>query len=307
MVFVHMQSSRTRFAQPGTSILNWPMIVVALLVISPIALGVHAYMLDVRHIPYPQRDGVPIWAKYINEVGSAAAYIIFCGLARDRLSSRFFRRLLVVAAIYCGLRATLRLFFINSYLTGAWIYQGLTSSVRIIEFAIIVTVILLATPFLRGWRSRLIGGLAIAAIATFAIKPAMALMFAPAFDALSALDFPEFRLPPYNFQDNLVIYATYAETTVSCFAIAYLSWPALSERVWARMVQFAALIMFMKQSFVPTFLYSPFELLPWPQAALSESQFALETLALAVMTALIWPFCQRRNAAGDTAQELHKP
>lgn len=282
-------------------VLKWPRLTLALLIISPIALGVHSYMLDVLLIPFPQRSGVPVWATCLNIAGSTIAYLFFCHFAQTRLSRRHVWRILTVVLIYCGLRATLRLFFINSYLTGAWAYQSLTSLDRVIEFTFIVGMIVTASPVLRSAKARIAGGLVIALLVTALVRPGLELAFTPMFHAIASLNYPEFRLPPYTLQDNLVIYGTYLETTLACFAIAYLVWPSLATNPGARLAQFATLIMFMKQSIVPTLLFSFHEPLPWPQAVLSEAQFALETLTLALLTGLAWPFVYRSAPACGTA------
>jgi hypothetical protein len=48
--------------------------------------------------------------------------------------------------------------------------------------------------------------------------------------------------------------------------------------------------MLMKGSIVPTLLYSVYLKLDLPTAITSEGQFGLETLSVAVMTALVWQY-----------------
>jgi hypothetical protein len=51
----------------------------------------------------------------------------------------------------------------------------------------------------------------------------------------------------------------------------------------------------MKRSIVPTLLYSFYQPRPLPAAILSESQFALEVLVMALLTSLGWQY-SRLNA-----------
>ena len=53
--------------------------------------------------------------------------------------------------------------------------------------------------------------------------------------------------------------------------------------------------MLMKGSVVPTLIYSFYQPLPLHAAILSESQFGLEILLMAFLTAIGWLYCARRQ------------
>lgn len=56
------------------------------------------------------------------------------------------------------------------------------------------------------------------------------------------------------------------------------------------MLQFSVLILLMRGMLLPTFGYSFYSKANLPLAMLSESQFLFETLALAVLTTIVWQF-----------------
>lgn len=85
-------------------------------------------------------------------------------------------------------------------------------------------------------------------------------------------------------------YLTLAELVIACMLLAVWVWPGLSTKPGIRMLQFVALVLLMKGMLLPTFVYSFYSKTRLPLAMLSQSQFFFETLALAILTALVWQF-----------------
>jgi hypothetical protein len=90
-------------------------------------------------------------------------------------------------------------------------------------------------------------------------------------------------------------YITFIEPALSCMIFVALVWNRLSAKPLLRLVQFVVLIMFMRGMVFRTFIFSFYIKSSLGAAMLSESQFALETLALAVLTALIWQYSMKHN------------
>ena len=87
-------------------------------------------------------------------------------------------------------------------------------------------------------------------IATFAIRPALGIIFAPALKAGAHLDHPEVYAFPYGWRVLIPAYITYAEPVIACMCIAFLVWERLSAKVGLRILQFLSLILFNQRNAV---------------------------------------------------------
>ncbi len=272
----------------------WGVIAVAAPLITVFAEGVHDVMLDHLHIPYPEETAVPGWAVYANVTLSTFAYLVFYRLAGPFLSKyRLVARCLLLGLVYLMLRETLRIMVINGFLTDSYGFNVIATLPRIILFLLTASLIAVAAPRLRGLPASVFGSAAIAAIVLFAAKPGIKAAFAPLLASLARFDLPERYAAPYAWQPLAVIYASFIEAVIATFVIAALAWARLPGTGIRRLLLFAVLVMAMKQSILPTLLFSFWLRMPLPQAILSESQFGLETLALAILVGVTWRIAQR--------------
>ena len=132
------------------------------------------------------------------------------------------------------------------------------------------------------------GATAVAAAAIFVIDPIIDHTFENIIASLEYLDTGNIYHPPYGWQVDLPSYLTFFEPVIASFAIAAATFGKTAPKLNRRLATFVLLILSMKHSIVQTLLYSLYEPAPLAAAILSESQFALEALALALLTALSW-------------------
>jgi hypothetical protein len=268
-----------------------------------LSLSVHVLMLDVVGIPHPSTDGVPQLIVLINQTLSITATIIFYRLAMSTFE-RFpvVGRCLVLTAIYAMLNeALLRSFIMDVVVSHDWIYCFVENLARPIEYLAVCSLIVVLAPRLKiGWAITG-GGILIAALSMFAINPPIDKGFRVLIDSLEYLDTGNIYNPPYGWQVDVPSYLTFFGPVIAGYVIAALvlrRFPAPSKR---RTGLFVLLILSMKRSIVPTLLYSFYQTRPLPAAILSESQFALEVLVMALLTAIGWRLSlrsQRQNFEG---------
>lgn len=254
------------------------------------ALSVHVVMLQNLHVPYPDNRLVGWPAHYLNVALAMLATLLFVDLSAARLApySRAFRSFLLFLIFSMLHEAIVRAIVMDAVTTTAWTFSLLKNLPVIMTNLVVCTATVLIAPRLHRLWQKIAGAMILAALLLFVCQPLIGLAFSAILDRLSFLAHADVYTEPYGWQVLVPAYVTFVEPVVASFAIALLAWDRLSAQPWTRAAQLVLLIMLMKGSIVPTLLYSLYLRLDLPTAIMSEGQFGLESLVLAVMTALAW-------------------
>jgi len=283
-------------AAPHRLNVSWLWLAIWIVATVAVSLSIHVVMLDGLHIPHPDNTHIPMPAIFLNDALSLTAAILVYRLGRERFAAWVFPiRCLVLGALYAMLaEALLRGFIMDGVVSHDWLYCLVENLARPVDYMIVAVLVVGLAPWLTsGWRIGL-GALAIVAVTRFVIDPPIDAAFAKWVASLEYLDTGNLYNPPYGWQVIVPSYLTFLEPVVAAFAIAALVWDQLSARPVWRAGQFVLLIMAMKGSIAPTLIYSFFQHASPPAAILSESQFGMEILVMAAMTAVGWRFSQPR-------------
>jgi hypothetical protein len=255
-------------------------------------MSVHVVMYDVLLVPHPEISSVPRVALFANDALSLIATIWLCRLLQPELLELALPwRCLVVAALYAMLgEALFRNFLMDGVVSHAWRFSLIENLTRPAEDLVSCTLVVLLAPRLRTWWQIVMAALAIAALAALVIDPAISGPLERLTASFEYLDTGNIYNPPYGWQVNVPSYLTFAEPVLACFVIAAAAWRKLVGSFATRLAQFTLVIMAIKGAILPTLVFSFFQNLPLSGAILSESQFGLEILVLAVLTAVTWHF-----------------
>ena len=284
---------------------HWPVLLLGMAITLVVSLSFHVVMLQVLHVPYPDSSGVSRWATSVNTAFSIFAAMLFYQLARPRLERlSVWRQCLVVFALYAMLKETTRILIMMSIFTTAWSYHLLAGIPGLLYYLVAGCMIVIASRKLQGIWMKAAGAVAIAGILIFAVNPWITRLAAPLLRSIAYLNHAEVYSFPYGWNVLIPAYATFVEPTAACMLIAALVWRSLSSTTAVRVLQFVLLIMFLMGRFLPLFLFSFYLKLPLPTAALSESQFFLEALALALLTALVWQLAKQPEPALKVSDPL---
>jgi len=266
-----------------------------------LSLSVHVSMLQVFRIPFPDFEGVGLWARLCNTALAIFALIVACGAAQPRLG-RFSKsaQCIIIFLLYAMLKESLRGILMNGVVTTAWGFDVVAALPGLAYAFVLSSLVVFLTPALRSLWTRVGGAAVLTGITTFAIRPALGILFAPALKAVAHLDHPEVYAFPYGWQVLIPAYMTYAEPVIACMCFAFLVWGLLSAKIGVRILEFCFLILSIRGMLLPTFLYSFYSKLKLPMAMLSESQFLLETLALAALTAIVWQLSMTAQPASHS-------
>lgn len=254
-----------------------------------ISLSIHVVMLQVLRIPFPDFAGASVWLRLLNLTLALFALTVLITAAQPRLG-RFSKaaQCLIVFLLYAMLKESFRSVLMNGVVTTAWRFDIVTGLPSLAYSLVVSSLLVFLTPLLRTLWVRIAAAAALAGIATFALRPALGMLFAPAMKAVEQLDHPEVYGFPYGWHVLIPSYLTFAEPVIACMLIAMLTWERLSAKPGLRMLQFCLLIVSLRGMLLPTFLYSFYSKAKLLPAMVSESQFLFETLALAALTALVW-------------------
>ena len=254
-----------------------------------VSLSVHVFMLQVLRIPFPDFEGVSVWARLLNTALALLALIVVCRAAQPRLG-RFSKatQCTFVFLLYAMLKESFRGILMNGVVTTGWGFDIVAGLPSLAYAFVLCSLVVLLSSVLRTFWAKVSVAAVLSGLATFAIRPALGILFAPALKAVAHLDHPEVYAFPYGWQVLIPAYITFAEPVIACMFLAFIVWGRLSAKIGIRILQFSLLILSIRGVLLPTFLYSFQSKLRLPIAMLSESQFLLETLALAVLTAIVW-------------------
>jgi hypothetical protein len=263
-----------------------------------VSLSVHVVMLQVLHIPFPDFKGVSVWAPLLNTTLAVFALIVMCAAAQTRIG-RFSKatQCVLVFLLYAMLKELFRGILMSGFVTSGWAFAIVAGLPGLVYAFILSSLVVFLTPALRSVWLKAGGAALLAGVAIFVVRPALGSIFAPALKAVAHLEHPDIYSFPYGWQVLIPAYITYAEPVIACTCIAFLVWERLSGKTGTRLLQFSLLILLMKGMLLPTFTYSFYSQAKLTTAMLSQSQFLFETLALAILTAVVLQFSKIRPSS----------
>ena len=299
------------FRQTLNSI-GWPRVSIALIVSGGTALSIHVVMLNYLGVPYPYGYPRTGWPLFVNFLLQSLALLTVRELSADHFASlSFFKQTLFLFVLSAGLHESLRGFLMSGWVTTAWVFSFVSS------LPSFLTAFYLGFPVAIFGRQRLkvsgriLSAVAIAIVLTWLV-PFTRAVFTHVEDRISSLSHDSLWTPPYNWHVQVAAYPTYLEPTASCFFLAFLVWNRLPLPEPRRLASFVALAMAVDGSLIAPFIYPLFSKLTPLRAVMSESQFTLEHLALALMTGMFWrsssrsmALCQARRNEKLPEKSLH--
>jgi hypothetical protein len=280
---------------PRGAALKWIFVVVTACVIAPVSLFVHDYMLETMKVPYPRYVGLPDWVKFVNEVVRLFALAAFCRLSLQRLRGfSIATAVMGTGMILVMLYETVRVWVIEGAITNSLLFSAYSRAPQAI--CLFLGGAGVAWIVLSSLKSEYGAGLIVtlAALLAFLIFPPLDRLFASLKNGMPWIT--DLYSDPYPFRINVMIYFGFLEPTIAAFVAAYLCWPALKGTLLRRALTFATLLLLVRGRFVQLLLQSFWVRLPHLTAMYAVSQFFLETLVLAVLTALAWHHAERIEA-----------
>jgi hypothetical protein len=110
---------------------------------------------------------------------------------------------------------------------------------------------------------------------------------------------------PYGAHVLIPAYITYLEPAIGCIAFAALVWPRLAEQPRTSYLRFVGLVLLLRRSLFPPFIYAVAEPGHPFTALASAGQFSLETIALALLAALTWSVAASPGGSFSSARPHH--
>ncbi len=274
----------------------WIRLALAVVVITPLSLGVHEIMLEGLRVPHPPRLHLPAWAPCLNALSVVTGLGLICRFADTRIPLRRLLRLLGLAVVM--LNETLRVYFIDVALCKAWLFQGVTAVPNALYlFLLACTVVIVSRRARRNWN---FAGLLMTIAVAFPllVRPALDRVMIPVLRSLARFDYPQLYFEPYPLKIFVPIYAGYLEPVLATFLVAWMVWPAMRVLKWQRVLLFSIIILLLKGSIINLLVWSFWIPGSLAMGMLSEGQFTMEVLVLGLLTGSAWEWL-RSNVLVD--------
>jgi hypothetical protein len=262
------------------------------------ALTVHAFMLQGLNVPFPDLSAISPAYKFAIRVIATLALILLWRLSSQNLPHSLVKQWALLFLVSTMLTENLfRGAFMDAYCTNAWVFIFVSHVPKLMTMALAALMIVLAAPKLPRLWQILAGALLVTAITVFAVGPAIDRAMAPVMVALAGLaPTGEWCTLPYGANVLVPAYITFLEPTLACFAAAALLWNRLSTSRGLRFAQFSLLILAIKNLLVTPVVFAVLAKQPFMTALVSDGQFFLEGLALALLTGLSWEWSTSQRA-----------
>jgi hypothetical protein len=191
----------------------------------------------------------------------------------------------------------------DAYCTTAWTFIFVANSQAVLTTAFASLLIVAVTSKLRLIWQNVVGAIVITALTAFVIGPLIGAAMGPIMAAVAPLaPKSEWCALPYGPNVLIPAYLTFLEPVLACLAGAVLIWDRLSPSRVLRFVQFTVLVLAVKNLLVTPFVYAAVVKGSFVSALVSDGQFALEAVALAVLTGITIEWSVTRRSGADPLQ-----
>ncbi len=269
------------------------------------ALSAHVVMLQGLHVPYPDQSPVPQWMRLLNGAVTFDALVLLCIFARSSTGQmKPAMQALVVFLVFAMTRETLRGTIMNGVVTTGWSYAFLAASPNVVYLAIQAFAAVLCARWLETYKA-LLAGLATFGILALAVQPAIGWLANPVIGRYAYLAHDEVYRMPYGMHVLVPAYLTYLEPGLGCVAAYALTSRSIGQNAVKRVAGFAMLYLTIRGVLLATLFWSFYLKTRLIVSFMSEGQFLLEFLILALFVAIGWelvvPSLSDRQARPRTA------
>ena len=115
-----------------------------------VSLSVHVFMLQVLRIPFPDFEGVSLWARLLNTALALFALIVVCRAAQPRLA-RFSKatQCIILFLLYAMLKESFRGILMNGVVTTGWGFDVVAGLPGLAYALVLSSLVVFLAPVLR--------------------------------------------------------------------------------------------------------------------------------------------------------------
>ena len=274
--------------------IRWGMLTAGLVCTVLGGLGVHVVLQQVLHVPYPSNYPRHVWLEQVDQAAIVFGLLVLLAWSANTLRNVSWTvRWLVLFVLYTMLRETLRGALMEGVVTTAYVFPLLSMIPKLLGFLAVTLLCVAAQPLLPRIWQKLIGAAAIYATVTFVVQPLITSSTQGTLAHFAYLQHDEVYPAPYGAHVLIPAYITFVEPAIACVACAALVWVGLSKKTVRRWMQFTLLVLLVRRSLFPPFIYALYEPQQRSLAFISAGQFTLETVTLAVLAAVTLHYSTR--------------
>lgn len=255
-----------------------------------LSLSVHIVLQEVLHIPYPEgRQTIAGWALFGNFLLSTLGVIWLYRMSKSSLEGlalpvRCLIFFVLLSMLYGDL---IRAPFMVGIVSSDWGYAMIQAIPQLLTFLMLTILVVPLAPRLHGLGFQIAAALLISLVVHFIWTPWVT---QEVDRVLAMLPLPNRAafLQMHDWRVLLAAYVTYGEPVIACLVLAKLVWNGLAKSLTERICQFAVLILLVRGLLFGPLMYALGGHRSFLTAFLSVSQFSLEALVLAALTAVTW-------------------
>jgi hypothetical protein len=277
--------------------INWIKFGTGLLLTAILSLSIHAVMLQRFNVPFPDTTVIAKPYMFILRVFSALGLLYFWELACQKVSRSYVKQWILLFFIDAMLTESLfRGPFMDGYCTNAIVFMWVSNVPKLLSIAVVCGLVVFMTPKLHNAWQKLAAAIVITAIYIYAATPLFGAAWGPVMSLIARLaPTGEWCKLPYGPDVLIPAYISYAEPVIACSVMALLVWHQLPKTKWIQYLLFTLIVLAIKNQLLSPFFYALLGKHTFFSNLLSESQFALEAIALAILTGVTIAYSSRQN------------
>jgi hypothetical protein len=291
--------------------INWVKFGFGLLCTAVLSLSVHTVMLQELHIPFPDISVIAKPYLFTLRALSVLGLIYFWEMAQQNVSSSFWKKWLLLFLIDAMLTESLfRASFMDGYCTNAIGYMLISNVPKLLSIAVVCALVVFMTSKINKSWQKLVVAIIITAIYIFIITPLFGLAWHPVMTSVARFEpTSEWCRLPYGPDVLIPAYISYIEPVIGCSIMALLIWHQLPKTKWLKYILFIVMVLAIKNQLLSPVFYAFLNKSNFFSNLVSEGQFALEAIALAMLTGFTINYSSKHNLKiidKKVAQKGHK-
>lgn len=276
--------------------INWLKFSIGIIISLVLSLSVHIVMLQGMNVAFPDFTVITAPYKFLTRVVSVLGLMFFWELADKKVGGAIAKKWALLVIIDAMLTESLfRAPFMNGYCSNSIGFMLINNIPKLLAIVVRCGLIVFTAPRLNNFFLKLVAATAIAAIFMFVASPLITAAWMPVTNSIAHLaPTNEWCKLPYGPEVLIPSYISFIEPVVACIIMAILIWDQLSPKRWLKYLLFTLMILAIKNQLLMPVFYAILGKDNLIINLVSEGQFTLEAIVLAITTGFTFEWSLKR-------------
>jgi hypothetical protein len=276
--------------------INWLKFSTGVIISLVLSLSVHIVMLQGMNVAFPDFTVITAPYKFFTRVVSVLGLIFFWELADKKVKGVIAKKWALLVITDAMLTESLfRGPFMNGYCSNSIGFMLINNIPKLLAIAVMCGLIVFSAPRLNNFFLKFAAAAAIAAIFMFVASPLITAAWKPVTSSIAHLaPTNEWCKLPYGPEVLIPSYISFIEPVMACMIMAILIWNQLSPTRWLKYLLFTLIVLAVKNQLVMPIFYAISGKDNLIINLVSEGQFTLEAIVLAITTGFTFEWSLKR-------------